>query len=1788
VLEVDYDDEMPWPIAADGAGHSLVLTKPDYGEGDVRAWEQSPRIGGAPGYVVPEQTGPLEQLRINEFLAHTDLPQVDFIEIHNYGTGTVDITGCILTDHRTQHKHVITNGVMAPNSFRAFMEDELGFRISMSGGDIYLIRPDGKRVLDAVRYEAQANGVSMGRWPDGAGAFHALSAVTPGVSNTTTTLLRDAVVINEIMYNPISGDDDDKYIELYNSGSNAVDMSYWRFTAGVDFVFPSGTILSAGGYLVVGRNVANLRAKYPQLNSANSIGDYSGRLSNRGERIALSRPDDLRLPEQDFVVVDEVTYCDGWGDGWPDGRGSSLELIDPRSDNRHGMNWAASDETQKAPWTYVDYEDRLDHGSGGMDEIRLFMLQDGECLVDDLEVSTVGGGVNFASNFDQGLGPWQRWGNHARSAHSMDGYNGTGCLLVRASGSGDNGVWSGQTEPFWNRCSAPFSVTPTAGQVIRIRAKVRWLKGWPHMVIATKGFWAETSVTMELPPDLGSPGLPNSRRVDNAGPAIRDVQHSPVLPPADTPLRVECRVDDPDGVASVTLKYRVEPSTTVVSVSMRDDGEGGDSYPGDGIYTGVIPGQPAGTRIAFVVEAGDGQGATSRFPGDALDGAPPLECIVQFGQSTRAGGIGTLQMWMSDINFTRWTTISGDKSKWSNEPIDVTLAVGDYRVIYNAGARWRGLWRPYSNPTTQGAYSLDIPKSERLLGSNDLTLDQAGQNGGDGTRLREAVGFWLMNAMDVPACRVRFVHLYVNGSYRNILHDLHTAGRDLSESWFRDDDPWVFKNSGWMGDPFGLYLDRNGQHKQSRYRWNLNKRRTSVPDDDYRSVYDLADAFATQDNALYDARVGALVDVRSWISHFAGAALLGDWDHYGYSYAHNMAAYVPRGGRSGLLLYDLDHAFSSGTSSSLFPTGHVVPPRFTGRPWVRRLYWAFLKEAAEGPMAPSRVNAFFEDWTAVFAVSEVSASSPDGWKSWIAGRRNYIISQLATVAAQLSITTNDGADYSTANRVVTLEGTAPVEIETLRLNGLPHRVKYTSVNAWQMDVALQPGANVLTIDGLLRGGGVATNASATITVNYTGEAVSPAGKLVINEIMYHSKELNGDYLELHNISNDRLHLGGLRLRGVDFTFEQGAFIEPNGYVVVAESAPAYQHIYGNAEVLAGEYSGTLSKNGETISLLMPSGDGEWIEIDGVRYDNQPPWPVAAAGQGPSLQLVDATQDNSRVGNWRAAAMVDEGGWFFMKRTGTTTGSTFQMPNATVQFYLDGPGEVWLDNVWLVDGGTPMAGANRIANGGFEEALSGPWTAAGNHGGSVIGAQAAHSGNGGLRLISSGVGSVTSNAVIQGSLGLSPSGTYTLSYWYYKDTVGSPNLNARVVFTDIATNHLTATELNPVLYTPGAANNVAAPGVALPRVWINELMVDNAFAPDGNGDYDPWLELFNAEAGPVDLSAGYYLTDDYNDLTRWAFPAGWTVGAGGYQVVWADGETWQTTADELHAGIALSSPTGQVALVWMNGNEPVVLDYVNYGGIPTNTSFGFYPDGLGEGYDRQIFHYPTPGTQNNPTSVVVRVRINEWMARNSTTLTDPADGRYDDWFELYNAGDDTANLAGYTLTDNLSNPGRYTIPLGTLLGAGEYMLVWADGEPEQNGPGVELHVNFSLAGAGEAIGLFAPDGTAVDTVVFGAQLSDIAEGRWPDGGDSVWQMAVPTPRGPNVLFVLESAATPASNTVELSWNAYPGRRYRLYSAEVLGTNWTPHAEVYMATGSVISATVTNDGITPRYYRVGQEL
>jgi len=280
-----------------------------------------------------------------------------------------------------------------------------------------------------------------------------------------------------------------------------------------------------------------------------------------------------------------------------------------------------------------------------------------------------------------------------------------------------------------------------------------------------------------------------------------------------------------------------------------------------------------------------------------------------------------------------------------------------------------------------------------------------------------------------------------------------------------------------------------------------------------------------------------------------------------------------------------------------------------------------------------------------------------------------------------------------------------------------------------------------------------------------------------------------------------------------------------------------------------------------------------------------------------------------------------------------------------------------------------------------------------------------------------------------------------------------------------------------------------------------------------------VELYNPSTNVVPLS-GLYLANDYTNLTNWFFPDGAVINPGELKVIFVDGQTNLSTLSELHTSFTLSSVAGTLALSRLYHGQPQVLDYINYNDLGPNHSYGSFPDG--QSFDRQEFFYVTPGGTNKGSGAPLTVSINEWMASNTKTVFNPIGGKADDWFELYNYGTNTVNLAGYYVTDTITNTFKFLIPPGYTIPPHSFLLVWADKQPP-TGLG-DLHVNFHLAKGGTSIGLFGPDGNAVDYVSFGAQTSDISEGRYPDGSAGVFFMA-PTPRtdnlAPNTAPILAS-------------------------------------------------------------------
>jgi len=1810
VLEVNYADQSPWPVAADGTGHSLALVRPSYGQDNPEAWAASAFKGGSPGTADAIPTGPLESIVINEAAAHLDDVEADFIELYNASTRAVDISGCFLSDRADTNRFVIPPGtILGPQGFAVFDSLATGFELRASGETVYLINPANTRVIDAVRWEAQAEDFSWGRFPDGTAHFFPGERTrgTNNVNNRIGGYLPEQgdlrvypVVINEIMYHPISGDEDDEYVELHNLSSNAISLAGWQLADGVRYTFPSNAVIAAQGYVVVCANSARMMSNYAGLTAANTFGNWNGSLANGGERIALVRPERLNQTtpgETDTetvlqVVVDEVTYGDGgrWG-RWSDGGGSSLELVDARSPWRLAPNWADSDETAKAVWTNVEFTGPADLGSGTADRLHVLLLDEGEALVDDVEVIVSGQQRVANGTFESGTNGWRSGGTHVQSGLGTNGgFNSARALHLRASARGDNTA---------NRVLTAVSPAVAANATVTIRAKARWLRGHPELLLRLKGNYAEAFGRLAVPVNLGTPGAVNSQARANAGPAITEVSHRPVLPLASQPVRVTARMSDPDGVASAMLAYRIDGEGGLFNVPMVDDGTGADAMPGDGIFTGVIPGQPTGKLIAFRVQATDGfaTAASAQFPNDA----PARECLVRVGETVPAGLFASYRLWLTAATVNTWA----GREKLSNHDLDGTFVYGNFRAVYNIGAHYSG--SPYTSPgytSPVGAlcgYDITFPDDEPFLDETHTVLDWPIR---DVTDQREQTMFWLLDQAGLPNMYRRSMIMFVNGVRRGeIYNDIQQPGGSTVEQWFSDDpDGTLMKPDCWdefndNGDRETGCIDLNsmelflsgGVKKLARYRWVWKPRSIQGTANDYSQIFNLVDA-ANAADAGFRTAMESQADMEHWMRTFAVNDMTSYWDAFGNPNAKNTFLYKPQNGRWQLMCWDMDVGLGASTvnaageavDAALFPTLNDTQMNrvYTVPAWTR-LYWCAMAEAVNSYFQAGSVTPRLQSKYTAFQASGLNITSPfvpsggSGLSipNWITARRNFLLGQLASPAVSNVFNVSGPATFATNRNLITLSGTAPVTVHTITINGTNYTPVWLTVNTWRLQVPVVAGTNELVIAGLDRAGNVLSN--ITRNVEFTGADELPEDNIIINEIMYNPLVSDATFIELFNRSASySFDLSGWRLNGVDFTFPAGTIITNRGLFVICKNRAAFGNAYGWGITAFEGYDGQLDDGGETLTLLRPGTTPvPDVVVNRVTYDDDPPWLASADGQGASLQVIDANQDNNRVSNWS-----DGSGWRFFSFT-RGVGSS-QLGNLAFFFQLPSqPGDIYIDDVSLVQGSEPGVGQNVLSNPGFEQSFAG-WTVAGPASNSVVVTNFARSGTASAHVI-----------FVPGSLGLAnfaqtfpaltPNTNYTLSFWYLSGTSGT-NFSFRI-------NSLFSGAIDPRsrLYSPGEPNSGAAILPPYPPLWLSEVQPQNAGTlTDNAGDNDPWLEIYNGGASALSLD-GWFLADNYSDLAQWTFPADTTINPGQYLLVWADGEPGESTGANLHTSFRLNPANGSVALSRTVNGSPQIVDYLNYRDVGTNRSYGTYPPG--QASFRQTFAFPTPRGTNNPAAPPVTLFINEWMAANASFVRDPADQDFDDWFEIYNPTTNRVDLTGFSLTDDFTRPRKSVVPTGITLPPQGYLLVWADEEGGQTQTNGDLHVNFRLGQGGEQIALYDPSGLLIDSVVFLAQTDNVSQGRWPNGGPAPFYfMPTPTPRASNIIPAANppilSVTQDAGNLVTITWSAQSGRTYQVqFNGDLNSPDWTPLGSTVTATGGTALKTDQRSG-PQRFYRV----
>ena len=339
--------------------------------------------------------------------------------------------------------------------------------------------------------------------------------------------------------------------------------------------------------------------------------------------------------------------------------------------------------------------------------------------------------------------------------------------------------------------------------------------------------------------------------------------------------------------------------------------------------------------------------------------------------------------------------------------------------------------------------------------------------------------------------------------------------------------------------------------------------------------------------------------------------------------------------------------------------------------------------------------------------------------------------------------------------------------------------------------------------------------------------------------------------------------------------------------------------------------------------------------------------------------------------------------------------------------------------------------------------------------------------------------------------------------------------------------LILTALALILYFSG--NRQEAPSATSP-VALSEVMASNkGSVPDESGEYPDWIELYNTSTEAVEIG-GFGLTDDLTAGAKYVFPAGTTIPANGYIVVWCSGES----TGAFHAPFRLGAGES-VILFGVTGNT---LDTVTITAAASGKSLSKTASGLWAETS------PSPGFSNDQAGIAAYeatlmeagettgITINEFMASNATTLAD-AYGNYSDWIELYNDNDVEKDVSGFGISDSLAQPKKYALPEGTVIPAKGYLIIFCSGNEgfAENG---ELHAPFGLRSYGEDVVLSGKNGAILDSFTYTNQQTDASMARTPDGTGEFAPSTHPTPGYSNddagYTAFMAASALPRGNVI----------------------------------------------------------
>ncbi|MGI9244664.1 MAG: lamin tail domain-containing protein, partial [Verrucomicrobiales bacterium] len=713
--------------------------------------------------------GSLPDLVISE-IHFGDDGRADWVELHTPEPSAIDVAGLSLASLTDLSDSTALTGSVPAGGYASF---DVDFPVADNGNiNLYLTR--GSTVFDAQKFDRDLGEESFQSLPVGE-EFYGGPGDTRDAPNNPTLRQTD-IVINEIMFDAPSDQLSAEFIELYNRGASAVDLSNWRFTAGVSFDFPVATSIPANGYLVIAADAACLSAAYGALPV---IGDWGGTLRNSGELI--------RLEDSNGNLVDEVDYKPA-GD-WPnlaDGDGSSMELRHPDMDNYGASAWADSDESNKTTMQEFTYTHAFERASwqpiSGAQELHTHLVGDAHVIIEDVSLApATSPGNNLIVN-PTVMSPdnlsskgWVCQGTHWASF--MD----SGALNIISDGHGDNKGNLAQVD----------IGALSFDNIYTLTFKARWVSGKSRVIFQTLDHGFGTTFLLPIPENLGTPGAANSRLTGSSAPAITGVVHSPAVPKPNNPVKISAQVASAEALSSVKVFYRLDDDEDIKSsfagadwqqATMVDDGSG--------LFSASLNQfNDNGDIVQFYVEAESASGGITRMPpfietppeNNPLNSPPivgparPAMWIVDsrdmLDENGSGGSLLRERFIISRYDREALRQSSGHSPayhynfpKMSNHFFNATFISNESEVYYLAELRKSGspFTRSSGNELAHGKWKL--PGDRLFRGRRRSVFDASGTNEGSNTPRfwDDRIARYFLYQLGHPINEFEFVHWVVN------------------------------------------------------------------------------------------------------------------------------------------------------------------------------------------------------------------------------------------------------------------------------------------------------------------------------------------------------------------------------------------------------------------------------------------------------------------------------------------------------------------------------------------------------------------------------------------------------------------------------------------------------------------------------------------------------------------------------------------------------------------------------------------------------------------------------------------------------------------------------------------------------------------------------------------------------------------------------------------------------------------------------------------------------------------